>query len=431
MSYEKFIEFIRMASPKIIISKKSEYFYMIGIYSNSKTWGGVEVLVTRLAEYLYKRDIPFCVIEPPGTRLHEDLRWAKLIDPSSTGLLADQIRHLFLPNVAKLQDPDFPRVECGGARLFSWVVHPNEPFRSFFPFSGKLLDSLGYKGVALLQALMPRHSTLLQSLFNLLCTGKSLAVMDGATTRALHFFYPSLTGNPILIPIPAPEYAACSDKKIRASEIAIGYLGRLDAFKFSALGPFVDTELRRLAKLKSVQLHLVAEGPHMKKLREVCANAKVSLHEHGFQPNATARQTIFSQTDLAVTMGTAALDIASTGQACMIIDPALGKMARPQTSFRLVHEIEMFTLGEYRDFPGYVEGLHDFNEIIELSQTETISNAAKDYVTNHHALDKSFGSLIKAIDGSMLTVAEVGEVMRDVESSFKSLRHCRLRNLIP
>ncbi len=379
------------------------------------------MLVTRYAEYLRARGLPFVLVEPKGTRLALDLSWAALISPSDANAIAAKVSHLFLPSISKFRDPEISFNAFKSAKVFAWVVHPNDPFRGFFPFSGKTMDWAGYKGARWLARLIPGHFKLVEDMFARLIGGQALAVMDGATSRALRYFYADLSGHPILIPIPSEVSFIEANRRVPTGKISIGYLGRMDDFKYSAIAPFISTHLAALAKAQPIDLHVISEGDRLSDLREKCERHGINLNEYGFRPNRDAKEIIKSNTDLAVTMGTSALDIAGEGHPCIVIDPALCAGAAPQQKFRFVHEIQDFTLGEYRDFPNYKVGLHDFEEIMSHIDGET-GRLGHFYVSKEHNPGRIFDLVTKSILNSTLTVGDIAPLIGDVDRSFRSVR---------
>lgn len=394
---------------------------MIAIYSNSKAWGGVEILITRFANYLREKNIKFCVIEPEGTRLANDLSWATLVSPSKVNEISDQVMQLFFPNVSKLRDVELRLEVFSNANIFAWIVHPNEAFSIFFPFTGKTLPYCGYKCVSWHQMLMPKHNKLVRKLFLSLLAKKALAVMDGATSRTLKYFYSDMSIHPILIPIPTVVEQSIGEVSKHHNGLSVGYLGRLDSMKYSALAPLVR-QLGVVAKNQSVELHVIAEGENIGALRTLCQKMKVSFHEYGFQPNETAKRIIMTKTDFAVAMGTAALDIASIGHPCVIIDPVLGLVAKEQVKFRFVHEIDEFTVGEYRDFPFYKGGKHTIDEVINLVQQSDVGEAGRNYVLNNHCIETSFDLLLHSLAASKIQAREAAPLVNAVWESYSKLK---------
>lgn len=402
---------------------------LIAIYSNTGEWGGVDVLIGRFAAHLSLRGIEFVIIEPRGGRLRKELPNGKFVDPDQLQSIASLVTHVFVPSVSKLRIPLFPWEALAHAKVLTWVVHPNDVFRSFFPYSTILMDVLGYRVVRPLRYLLRSHAKLFDALFEQLIRQRALIVMDGATRRSLHYFLPTLGADPEVIPIPSPPTAEVAAGDQDHARLSIGYLGRMDIMKWSALRPFVLHELVPLLKHRKIALHVVSEGRLLPRLERLCLNRGIEFHCYGYLPNSQAREVIFTKTDLAIAMGTSALDIAGAGHPCILIDPNLGFLSRRQKYFRFVHEIVDYTLGEFRDFPGYMPGQHKFEDMIDRGLLDSAKTKGFEYLRRAHDPTRCFDELLSRIFGSGLTVGELGAGVRALIASFDEAKSNPLRQL--
>ena len=396
---------------------------MILIYMNTKEWGGVDVIVERFAAFLDERGIEFAIVEEEGSRLRERLPGAAFYSNSEVETLNGKVRHIFLPSVSKLHNQNLPLLLFKSANVFSWVVHPNDVFRGFFPLSGKLLDLVGYKAVPILRTLIPKHRRLFDAFFEAMVARDALSVMDGATARSLNYFVPSIAPDTLhVLPVPSPinQYATkqISQRYAAGGAVSIGYVGRMDTMKWSAIKSFVKSILVPLARLRKVAFHVVSEGGFTDELRSICIANNIEIFIYGYQPNQTARDIVSTKTDLAIAMGTSALDIAASRHPCIIIDPAVIPRASPQRLFRFVHEIEGFTLGEFRDFPHYETGIHDIESVLSGSELMGAAELGYDYVAANHDPAACFTSLLRRIQESALSAGEAHELITELTTSF-------------
>ena len=387
------------------------------------------MLIGRFAEYLRSRNLPFCIIDREGGRLRKELDWAMFADSEDLSLIKRQITHMFVPSVSKLRDKAFPWDELGHATVFTWVVHPNDVFRGYFPFSTKPMDFFGYSLVRLLRTAFRKHSRVFDSLFNRLITEQALAVMDGATNRSIKFFLPSVESEPRIIPIPSNSTVVSSHGGFVSEELSIGYLGRMDSMKWSAMKPFIRNVLSPLAAKRKVAIHVVSVGTHLRKFERACQHAGIRFVGYGSLPNERAREVMLSNTSVAVAMGTSALDIAGCGHPCVVLDPALGLFARPQKKFRFIFESNDYTLGEFRDFPGYVPGFREFEDMVDSAELHSAAARGKKYVEEAHSPEKCFRSLLLAIQNSGLLVSELMPLVGALNASFISTKSNPLRSM--
>lgn len=238
---------------------------MILIYTNSGGYGGVEILTQRFIQYLSERNIDFRIAERAGTRLYSMLPSEKIIEPESIERFGKFFSHAFFPSVSRMRPIGHQWEYLRHVKALGWIVHPNEPIRSFIPFAGKLVDLFGYTGISWLQFLFCYHNKLVDHFFRTSLLKQGLIAMDGATVRSLKHFFKDL-GDVPYVPIPAPTIAQTNGRKASTPTTHVGYLGRIDAFKMSALKPFLEHSLAG----RDVCFHIVGEGPELGHLIELC-----------------------------------------------------------------------------------------------------------------------------------------------------------------
>jgi len=394
---------------------------MILIYSNTGEWGGVDVLIARLAKYLSDRNRAFRILEPAGSRLRTQLPEKFFVDFCQVDGIAQQVTHVLFPSLAKLRDPNVPWHSLAHAYALAWIVHPNDVFRGFFPFSGRAMDLAGYKAVPVLRALFRSHAKTFDAVFKSLVGKRALVTMDGATERSLRYFVPTLADRPPIVPIPAEVSDAVSALEPRQA-LVVGYLGRMDSMKWTAIEPFIRTQLAALNSKRPVRLVLVAEGNKVPALKRLCRHHRIECTVRGFMPNDEARHWIASNTHVAVAMGTSALDMAGAGHPCVILDPAAGIFTGPQTKFRYVHETSDCTLGEFRDFPGYVTGRHSLGDCLEPQALQAARVMGRQYVAATHSPVACFIALEGALSRSSATMQEIGTLVLRLMASMHKVK---------
>lgn len=375
------------------------------------------MLTIRFAEFLRSKNISFFLITSEDTRISNILAWAEQANLSELGTGDFQPTHLFLPHVSGFKT-NIPWGNIATSKLLVWAVHPTEVFTTFFPGSDRILNALGFSFSRLSAMLHPDRKGALNELFELMLKRNSLIAMDAATSRGIHFFYPDIKNEIPLLPIPCPVSKSSGTQNNPAkSDLSVGYFGRVDRFKYSALRHFVSKDLRLIARKQSVDLHLVAEGPFLGKLLKDCIRAGVSAHNHGFLENNKARMLIKGSTHLGVAMGTAALDIAATEHPCLILDPTHQVGTSRQEKFRFVSEIEGYTLGECRDFPYYQPGAHTLDEALLMIRTSrALGSDCARYVRDNHDPEIIFENLVNRLDASTLLASDVVSYVKRLRS---------------
>lgn len=403
---------------------------MIALYAEADIFGGVQVLIVRFSYYLAANNIPFVLIARKGTRISEELRWARQIDPEDLEHSDIKIDYAFFPHVCTLKQKIFWG-KFRKSAVLCWLVHPTEIFSSFFPAVNTLLETFGYQASWWVKKLLRSHNRRVSSLLSSLVSGGGLIVMDGATRRGLKYFFPEVYGECKLIPIPSPAEMIVKSHRIPSAKLSIGYLGRIDQFKASALTPFIKYNLAELSSTYDIEMHLVAEGNCLDSIVQLCQVKNIVVHCYGFLPNEDARRVIRENTDVAVCMGTAALDIAAIGHPCIIIDPSLKRTKVPQEKFRFVDELDEFTLGEFRDFVGYKQGIHSLAEVVDMVRNDKAVGArGSDYVAKHHNPDLIFSSLIDAMAKSAVYGRDLEDISGQINQSYEALDR-GVRSIVP
>lgn len=381
---------------------------MILIYMNSGEWGGVDVFVLRFAEYLRKVDREFVIVDNLDSRLRLDLGWANFLTVDEYHNSPLTFSYAFFPSISKLVDKKSLAPGISKATLFTWIVQHHDALYHFFPVSQRIVSRFGFGAAISLLRILPQYRRRIETILDAMTRHGALATMDGSTLRSLRSFYPNIKPASIMIPLPVPLGKAWNYAPPPGDILCVGYLGRMDSFKFSALGPFIRTELARIAKTRSVMLVAVTVGTHVEQLQSLCAETGIALRLHGFMPNEQARETLARETHFAVAMGTAALDIAASGHPCIFIDPAERIATPPQLRFRFVHEAQEYMVGEFRDFSGYVGGLRSLEESIAMVLSDkSIGRREREYVRDYHDPDQINATILRHIDTSTLTVAQI------------------------
>jgi len=395
---------------------------MLAIYADGNIYGGVQVLISRFSSYLRSVGENFVLILSQDAPLSRELSWANQIPLDKLHLWSEDITHLFVPHVVSLRMPLLNSLSSE-TKIFASVLHPTQIYTSFFPVSSKLVEWFGVGFSKLQMRLMSGHSKKVCDLLSYLAVNNGLSVMDGATGRGINYFYPKIEANLPTLPltIAKRKYISANAWNVQSKKLSIGYLGRLDAFKWSALRPFIQHQIIPLSKSLNVDLHFVSYGDHLGAAVSLLEKSSIEYTLHGFMHNEKALETIRRKTDLAACMGTSALDLASVGHPCIIIDPVHSMFLGPQKYFRFVHEIDEFTVGEFRDIPSYKKGLHVFSAILKTLHDPNISKLGFEYVNANHEAECIYPMLHGAIMTSNAQFGPIKIFSKSIDNSFKTI----------
>lgn len=400
---------------------------MIAIYAISDCYGGAEVLLIRFSNYLRNKNISFLLVTKKTSVLAHKLSWAPQIEQNEIPKYKDSITHIFIPNISGFKF-DIGLNGFDNPMVLSWIIHPSELYSSYFPCTERLLEILGCRSSWWIKKIFYRHNLNLVKMLKIMIDSGGLLAMDGATSRGLRYFYPELNYSAVaIVPIPSVIESVSAKSHINEAALAIGYLGRMDAFKLSAAKSFIQENLSGISKSKKVEFHFIGGGDCVNRLASVCRSAGVVFINHGFQYGSDAKLILKTKTNLVVAMGTAALDIAGAEHPCILIDPAFKTWAKPQKLFRFVHEIEGYTLGEFRDSKGYKAGIHTFKEVLCLvDDNPLIGKLGADYVKKNHDQDVVFRRLLHYIINSKCELRDVIPLSKKVAIAYEQINK-RLR----
>lgn len=379
---------------------------MILIYSNSDIFGGVEILILRFIDYLKKNNIEYNIIEDKDSHLSTFLDKNKIVSYNEALKKSNNYDALFFGNVCKLLKIDsIFRTSFHHAKILAWVVHPNEIYTFNIPNSIKLMSYIGYHAFFVSKLIMPKHFNFVANVYKKMLDNNVLFVMDEACKRVLSYFDKTIIcnkNNILPIPVPVSEITKNEDGNDNGNH-KIGYFGRMDKMKYSALRPFI---IKHLSKINNVELHFIGVGSKTKSLERLCLKYNIKFIDYGFKNNNEAKEILRNNTEFCVAMGTSALDIASSGHPCLIINPAAGLFYNAQSKFIFTHEISGYTLGEYIDFPLYEEVGHSLEECFDIV-TNLRSDITINYLVNNHNPDVVFSKIHQRLVTSEITLKEI------------------------
>lgn len=388
---------------------------MILIVCRSVIFGGIEILAQRLSSYLEKNQIEHAVLANPESPLHKSIQSDKIFNEVASIPNYGSIRHILL--LGKIDLNDKLSASIPHARILVWILHPHAAYSKLFPGWERWVHHLGYRASQIWLKTFGSHKKNVDNFFRLLEQKKALAFMDGATKRSFQYLTQLELDCARLIPIPVRcQYLEKPDQE---PDLNLGYFGRMDAMKFSALAGVLQSEFKHKIDASRPSLHFIGAGDYKQKLEKLCSKLKIEFIDYGFRDNDEARQILRDKTDLALAMGTAALDIAATGHPVIIIDPSTTKFACDQRAFSIVSEIEDFTLGEFRDFPKYKTGKNTFSAALHACLIDNYKTGLScyNYAKTHHNPDLIFASLLSTLQASELTLNEYQSKLREVSIS--------------
>lgn len=385
----------------------------IYIYCASKIFGGTEVLFARLAKYLDGNGFQVFLVAEEND-----------VVPN----MCPEIPRIYIGNGMKVQPgivvTSFKEIlkaiawaeNSANMNIFAWVLHPHEVISPMFPLAGTLTRIFNYATARLWVRLNVPQMKRAKIFLKYLGDGCGLCFMDGATYRSASYFYSPFFESkfPCVVPIPSIIRTSVWNVKKRFNKvIKIGYLGRINDFKYSALSQFL-IEGSKEGRIRSLSVELIAigGGTFTNNLQHLCDKKGIRLAIYPPMPLEEALECIGKECHFAVAMGTAALDLAAAGIPTLRIDPFMGYVFA-NASYRFMHEIDDLTLGEYMDFPLYKSGKIDISGVFDaIEKLDILSFEGRRYVDAHHNIENVFSDLIIKLSGVTANTGELIQIAR-------------------
>lgn len=405
---------------------------VVYIFADSAAYSGVDVLFERLALYLITKGRKVFIVEKPGGVLSSRLAGNCTILDATT----DTPKEIgcVVCNFSRIGKAVMWAKPIEDMRILVWYLQPNDIFSTYFPLAGTASRLGGFSGLKLWIRLQFWQYWKLRKLVNLMTQGKGFINMDGACGRSLDYFLnENIAEKCVLIPIPVPPRPRTARAvAMPQSPLILGYLGRMDAVKYSAIKPLLQ-QISIIGKQRNIPIEMsfVGCGPMENALEAECVRLGITLTNHGFQHNDKAIEILAKEANIGIAMGTAALDLASIGIPTIIIDPSLNLNTPAQTKYRFVHEIEDQSLGEYRDMPLYCPGLHSLETIVELlMKWPELSIAGNEYVTAKHNTYNIMKSTLASIDECTSTIKDIYKLAQKLERYINFFRRLWAKQFI-
>ena len=385
------------------------------------------MLAIRFSKYLKNRGVRHAIWVDKESPLVNLVADDQIVSDESGLESLGSITNILLMGKVDLNIKDVPAFR--GTRVLLWVLHPHAIYSALFPGWDRIVHYIGFRLSWFFVVLFRQHRHELNKLFWRLARSKSILFMDGATRRGFQSVIDEDFLDIDIVPVPVD---CCYKGKGKSNEntLDIGYFGRMDEMKYSALKGVLDSGVWGKLSNKSINLHYVGNGGMDRKLEELCCRRGINLIGYGFMENEQARILLRDKTDVVFAMGTAALDMAAVGQAVIMIDPSVSIWARKQKYFNIVSDIRDYTLGEYRGSTRYIEGKRSLIDALNicLDNRNDVGMGCYDYVKENHGADAIFERLLNAILSSQLkfesysiSLHALSETIKNVNNTYMAI----------
>jgi len=235
--------------------------------------------------------------------------------------------------------------------------------------------------------------------------------------------------NPKLLPLFSQDVKENEflKKGINDSNILnIGWVGRLADFKINILNHTMQNAFEYAnSEKEKINFVVVGDGEYADQLfakeSEYFSITKISY----VKPSEL--NSFMLTLDILFAMGTTALDGAKLGVPTVRLDYSYSQIPK-NYKYKFFHEVRGYSMGEKMDSDCFVNGLHDFRDLINIfhQDKKQLSELGFDFYKSHHSIDSSSNLLLNYIQESSLRWSDLidnnlmNSLFYDVWKKFRS-----------
>ncbi len=306
-------------------------------------------------------------------------------------------------------------------KLLFWNCHP---FNLVPPLPGarKIVQRNKLIGKWILRTLLASYRAKMHRFISILLSNDSLVFMDGVNKEITEEYLDLRILNPVYVPVcmETKNVLVTWNPNRTSQAIRVTWIGRIVDFKFYILKHALY-ELSRCQRVLGMDIvvNIVGDGPYRKALESYCSKLNsLSISFLDFVEPETGISEFVRKTDLALAMGTSALEFARHGVPTILLDMAYGDVPRSY-QFKWLFDSKMFSLANVVDPSNEQRGKDSLLGLIEeyLNKAEELSVWTKSYVDSCHDLEISAQNLLAAVVKTKLKwkdLSSSGLLQRDV-----------------
>lgn len=383
----------------------------ITFFFPSRTVGGVEVLFTRLAEYIAKTyNIKVYYIDYPDGYAHKQLNASEITfidyNPNSkvsidydTYLITTPSTALFtLYSQFNLSD---------SVKLFFWNVHPYDILHKFPSWSNYINHSI--KNIRkIINIAFKKDVEVIGKVLQILYTNNALVFMDLPNYYTNNILFNLNLKEKKYLPVAVSGINTCNTVKIvNDKEINIGWLGRLNFFKVYSLINIIENSNAYAQKYNGkVIVHILGDGEGIDLINKLSLNKNVELVILGTKTGADLDKYLINNIDILFAMGTSCLEGARLQIPSALMDFSYSRIS-DDYKFKWLFESKEFSLGN--NICELTEpNNHTFedilNDIYSSKNKETMGNKCHLYLTENHSVEKVSQMLLQYLSKNNFTL---------------------------
>ena len=374
----------------------------------SRTLGGAELLLARVATHMARKGIAVAIVDLPGGKLSElaEAEGLEVIHAESGSPAALAGANTIIAPASHMVDlRHWIRGDESTRQLF-WMIHPYGAY-----LVPPLLQSFFYAHLPILylvnRLFLNKEFLECRSALGWLMQHKGLVFMDFESYRQTSRWYrlPEAL-EPVYLPIPmGVDFPEEPPHRAVSTTMNLFWVGRLVDFKIHPLKYFAQ-RLAQADQARAIKLHIVGSGDQFQNIAEFMSKLDIHFSMLGELDSSSLHSILLDQADLLVAMGTSALEGARLGIPTVSIDASYKPMPG-NYKFTWIFERPAGDLGRIIDAPGEGSpGFHDIDELLfDLRRDgKSLSKKCWMYFMNHHDISIIANKLIEISSTTSISI---------------------------
>ncbi|MEQ5120360.1 hypothetical protein [Morganella morganii] len=365
----------------------------IAMYLPSSIYGGTEILMMRLADFLAKNNFAVTIYIKEDSSILQHYQPSKNINFSFE---MESIENTTLIISSKyIREISYIIKNNSSVSIFIWQLQPIELISQFFParrfdkkipIYDKIVDILYLKRRQKLSSLLLEYHK-----------SESLFFMDSENYNKTNDYIKLNLDHPCFIPVAIPFKVSPPQKKTLSHTFNYCVVSRISFdFKLYSIIHFITSlDEYALKNNQEIIVHIVGSGDALEVLKDYSVKLSIKCIFYGFMPPERVSDEIFPLIDIFFGMGTSLIDSSMHKIPSIITNISDENTNHHHIKYSLLYETEGYSLGSYSN-----NGKHSFDVLIKLieSDPEYYGEQCYSYAKKNHNSSVIFEKIKSFLD---------------------------------